>query len=418
VTTIPIISQLARDRRATGGARFATSAAGPRLATLPPLTLYVHFPWCVKKCPYCDFNSHEPRDGVAAIPESDYIDALTADLDRVVPQVWGRRVHAIFLGGGTPSLIAPAAIDRFLSAARARLAIEPDAEVTLEANPGTVDVARFAEYRALGINRLSLGVQSFDDRFLSALGRIHDGVQARRAVEVALTTFDNVNLDLMHGLPGQTEADAASDLSIARAFAPSHLSLYQLTLEANTVFAKFPPALPDDDASAAIEERVMADAAAGGWQRYEISAYARPGMQSRHNLNYWTYGDYVGIGAGAHGKISFPDRIVRQVRVRSPDVYLEKARGKEPAFDEAEVAVRELPFEFALNALRLVDGVPLARFRERTGLDATVIAGARDRAEARGLLEADPLTLRATPLGLRFLNDLQELFLPTSPVAP
>jgi putative oxygen-independent coproporphyrinogen III oxidase len=413
VATIPIVE--VRARRAASGTRFAPGVEGTRLATLPPLTLYVHFPWCVRKCPYCDFNSHEPRDGVATIPEQAYVDALIADLDRVVPQVWGRRVHAVFFGGGTPSLISPAAIDRFLSAARARLAIEADAEITLEANPGTVDVARFADFRALGINRLSLGVQSFDDRFLAALGRIHDGNQARRAVEIALATFDNVNLDLMYGLPGQDADAAASDLAIARDFHPSHLSLYQLTLEPNTVFAKYPPTLPDEDAYEAIEARIAEAVEEGGWQRYEVSAYAKPQRQSRHNLNYWTFGDYIGIGAGAHAKLSFPDRIVRQVRVRNPDSYLEHARSGLAAFDETVIASSDLPFEFMLNALRLVDGVPAARFRERTGLDPAVLSASRDRAEARGLLQSDPLTLRATPLGLRFLNDLQELFLADAP---
>jgi oxygen-independent coproporphyrinogen-3 oxidase len=383
------------------------------LTTLPPLTLYIHFPWCVKKCPYCDFNSHEPAGGVAAIPEGAYVDALVADLDRVVPQVWGRRVHAIFIGGGTPSLLAPAAMDRLLSEVRARLAVEADAELTLEANPGTVEAGRFRDYRALGINRLSIGVQSFDDRFLKALGRIHDGREARRAVEIALAHFDNVNLDLMHGLPGQEAADAAADIATARAFAPPHLSLYQLTLEANTLFAKYPPRLPDEDVAAAIDDAVAEQAVLGGWQRYEVSAYARPGHASRHNLNYWNFGDYLGIGAGAHGKLSFPERIVRQTRVRNPELYLARAAAGEVPFEEADVAADDLPFEFMLNALRLVQGVPARRFEERTGLAIGAIANARDEAERRGLLAADPMVLRPTVLGLRFLNDLQSLFLET-----
>ena len=385
-----------------------------RLTALPPLTLYIHFPWCVKKCPYCDFNSHERAGGVATIPEAAYVDALIADLDRVVPQVWGRRVHAIFIGGGTPSLIAPATIDRLLSEVRARLIVEADAEVTLEANPGTVEADRFAAYRALGINRLSLGVQSFDDRFLKALGRIHDGDEARRAVDIAMTCFDNVNLDLMYGLPGQVADDAARDVSIARGHGPSHLSLYQLTLEANTLFAKYPPRLPDEDTADAIDDAIADEVAAGGWKRYEVSAYARPGRQSRHNLNYWNFGDYLGIGAGAHGKLSFPDRIVRQTRVRNPDLYLARAAEARAPFDEEEVAARALPFEFMLNALRLVDGFPVNRFAERTGLALATVDARLEAAEARGLIERDAFRIRPTPLGVRFLNDLQAFFLPST----
>ena len=383
-----------------------------RLVALPPLTLYVHFPWCVKKCPYCDFNSHERDGGVAAIPAERYVDALIADLDRVVPQVWGRRVHAIFIGGGTPSLIAPEAIDRLLSEVRARLVLEADAEITLEANPGTVEAGRFADYRALGINRLSLGIQSFDDRFLSALGRIHDGGEARRAVEIALARFDNVNLDLMYGLPGQDAADAARDVAVARAFSPPHLSLYQLTLEPNTLFAKYPPRLPDEDTADAIETAIGIEVAAGGWGRYEVSAYAMPGRESRHNLNYWNFGDYLGIGAGAHGKLSFPDRIVRQTRVRNPDLYLERHAQQAIAYEEQAVDDDALPFEFMLNAMRLVDGIPIRRFEERTGLTIAAIEPALARAESRGLIERDAFRLRPTARGLLFLNDLQSLFLP------
>ena len=383
-----------------------------RLAALPPLTLYIHFPWCVKKCPYCDFNSHERPGGVAAIPEERYVDALIADLDRVVPQVWGRRVHAIFIGGGTPSLIAPRAIDRLLSEVRARVVLEADAEITLEANPGTVEAGRFADYRALGINRLSLGIQSFDDRFLKALGRIHDGREAERAVEVALAHFDNVNLDLMYGLPGQDALDAARDVARARTFSPPHLSLYQLTLEPNTLFAKYPPRLPDEDVAEAIEHAIAAEVAAGGWQRYEVSAYAQPGRESRHNLNYWNFGDYLGIGAGAHGKLSFPDRIVRQTRIRNPDLYLDRHAAGLAAFDEESIDDDALPFEFMLNALRLVDGVPLRRFEERTGLPLTAIEAPLARAESRGLIERDAFRVRPTATGLLFLNDLQSMFLP------
>ena len=398
--------------------RAASRVRGPlqrsRLAALPPLTLYIHFPWCVKKCPYCDFNSHERPGGVAAIPEERYVDALIADLDRVVPQVWGRRVHAIFIGGGTPSLIAPKAIDRLLSEVRARVVLEADAEITLEANPGTVEAGRFAEYRALGINRLSLGIQSFDDRFLKALGRIHDGDEAQRAVDIALAHFDNVNLDLMYGLPGQNAADAARDVARARAFSPPHLSLYQLTLEPNTLFAKYPPRLPDEDMAEAIEGAIAAEVERGGWQRYEVSAYAMPGRESRHNLNYWNFGDYLGIGAGAHGKLSFPDRIVRQTRIRNPDLYLERHGAGLAAFDEENVDDAALPFEFMLNALRLVDGVPLRRFEERTGLPLAAIEAPLALAESRGLVERDAFTVRPTARGLLFLNDLQGLFLPAN----
>jgi oxygen-independent coproporphyrinogen-3 oxidase len=385
-----------------------------RLAALPPLTLYIHFPWCVKKCPYCDFNSHERPGGVAAIPDERYVDALIADLDRVVPQVWGRRVHAIFIGGGTPSLIAPKAIDRLLSEVRARVVLEADAEITLEANPGTVEAGRFADYRALGINRLSLGIQSFDDRFLKALGRIHDGREAERAVEIALASFDNVNLDLMYGLPGQDAVDAARDVARARAFSPPHLSLYQLTLEPNTLFAKYPPRLPDEEVAEAIEHAIAAEVEAGGWQRYEVSAYALPGCESRHNLNYWNFGDYLGIGAGAHGKLSFPDRIVRQTRIRNPDLYLDRHAAGLAAFDEEVVGDEALPFEFMLNALRLVDGIPLRRFEERTGLSRAAVEAALARAESRGLIAGDAVRVRPTPLGLLFLNDLQGIFLPSS----
>ena len=409
---IPIVPLGQRTRAPTATVTNLSGVSTRRtLTTLPPLTLYIHFPWCVKKCPYCDFNSHERQGGIATIPEREYVDALVADIDRVVPQVWGRRVHAVFVGGGTPSLISPASMDRLLSEVRARLVLEADAEITLEANPGTVEAGRFADYRALGINRLSLGIQSFDDRFLAALGRIHDGREARRAVEIALTHFDNVNLDLMYALPGQTPVDAAHDVAIARMYEPPHLSLYQLTLEPNTVFAKYPPRLPDEDVATAIDEAVALEVVKGGWHRYEVSAHARPGLESRHNLNYWNFGDYLGIGAGAHGKLSFPDRIVRQTRVRNPDVYLDHHARGEASYDEVDIADDALPFEFMLNALRLVDGVPARRFAERTGLPLSVISKARTEAERRGLIDRDALQLRATPLGLRFLNDLQTLFL-------
>ncbi len=402
----------------------STISATTRLTTLPPLTLYIHFPWCVKKCPYCDFNSHEHADGIDAIPEAAYVDALIADLDRVVPQVWGRRVHAVFIGGGTPSLMSPVALDRLMSEVRARLVLEADAEITLEANPGTVEAERFAAYRALGINRLSLGIQSFDDRFLKALGRIHNGKEARRAVEIAQRSFDNFNLDLMYALPDQTAEDAARDVLIARSFAPPHLSLYQLTLEPNTVFAKYPPRLPDEDVAGAIEDAIANEVTQGGWARYEVSAFSQLGRESRHNLNYWNFGDYIGIGAGAHAKLSFPDRIVRQTRVRNPGVYLahaarnaglvDPAERAAQAFDEDVIEARALPFEFMLNAMRLVEGIPVRRFQERTGLSLTVIEPRLAEAEAKGLMGRDAFRIWPTAMGLGFLNDLQSLFLPSS----
>lgn len=382
---------------------------GTRLKALPPLTLYVHFPWCVRKCPYCDFNSHEPAGGIANIPEAAYVDALIADLDGSLPQVWGRRVHAVFIGGGTPSLLSADALDRLLSAIRARLPLEADAEITMEANPGTFEAERFAAYRAIGVNRLSIGVQSFDDRQLAALGRIHGSDEACRAIDIATATFDRVNVDLMYALPGQSPEEAAHDVAIARAHGPTHLSLYQLTLEPNTVFAKYPPRLPEDDALDAIESAIAREVEAGGWQRYEVSAYAKPGDACRHNLNYWNFGDYLGIGAGAHGKLSFPDRIVRQTRPRNPASYL--ARAASGAVDETVVAADALPFEFMLNAMRLVDGVPIRRFEERTGVPLHRIEPALSAAGKRGLLEIDAFRMRPTPLGLRFLNDLQALFL-------
>jgi oxygen-independent coproporphyrinogen-3 oxidase len=383
-----------------------------RLPALPPLSLYVHFPWCVRKCPYCDFNSHEPAGGTTAIPEAAYLDALRADLEAALPLVWGRRVISVFIGGGTPSLLTAAGLDRLLSDVRALLPLEPDCEITLEANPGTVEAARFASYRDSGVNRLSLGVQSFDAAKLAALGRVHDHAQAIAAAEIAQRTFDNFNLDLMHGLPGQSEDELQRDLAQALAFAPPHLSLYQLTLEPNTVFAKHPPPLPDEDAVAAMQACIEARTAEAGYTHYEVSAYAQPGRACRHNLNYWTFGDYLGVGPGAHSKISFPHRIVRQVRYRNPASWLARIAQRDFVAESTEIARAELPFEFMLNAMRLRDGVPAGAFAERTGLAASAIDAALGRAEARGLLAVDHQRWRPTPLGWRFLNDLQALFLP------
>ena len=388
--------------------------ATPRIAftALPPLALYVHIPWCLRKCPYCDFNSHEAK---GEVPEHRYVDALIADLEQALPLVWGRPVHSIFFGGGTPSLFAPESLDRFLSAARALLPIEPDAEITLEANPGTFEQAKFAAFRALGINRLSIGIQSFDGGMLKSLGRVHDDREAHRAVEIAARNFDNFNLDLMYGLPGQTLAEALADIDAALAFSPPHLSCYQLTIEANTAFAARPPTLPDSDTCADMQDAIETRLAAAGYLHYETSAFARPGRQCQHNLNYWQFGDYLGIGAGAHSKLSFAHRVVRQVRYREPRLYMDQALAGEAITQENEVSRSDLPFEYMLNALRLKDGFALQDFSERTGLAVTSIQAALDAAERKGLIERDLAHVRPTARGLDFLSDLQTLFLPASP---
>ena len=382
------------------------------LPALPPLSLYVHLPWCLKKCPYCDFNSHAWRDGADALPEARYVDALVRDLEASLPFVWGRRVHTVFFGGGTPSLFAPASIETLVAAIRARLPLEPGCEITLEANPGTFERERFHGYAEAGITRLSIGVQSFDDAQLRALGRVHDAAQGRAAVEEARAAFATFNLDLMYALPGQTLEESGADLAAALSFEPPHLSLYHLTIEPNTYFAKHPPARVDDDTAAAMLDQLVAGAAASGLERYEVSAFARAGHRARHNLNYWEFGDYLGIGAGAHGKISFPHRIVRQVRLRDPAAYMAGAEAGEAVAIESEIARAELPFEFMLNALRLKEGFEIARFSERTGLPLSTIERPLAEAERRGLLERDLKHLRPTSLGFDFLNDLQQLFLP------
>jgi oxygen-independent coproporphyrinogen-3 oxidase len=386
----------------------ARALTHPHFSVLPPLTLYVHVPWCVRKCPYCDFNSHAAPD---ALPEDAYVDALIADLETALPAVWGRKVHTVFIGGGTPSLFSAGSIERLLSAVRARVPLAPDAEVTLEANPGTFEREKFAGFFAAGVNRLSLGIQSFDDRFLRALGRVHDACEAQRAAEAALMIFGNVNFDLMFALPEQTVADARRDLSAALAFAPPHLSFYQLTLEPNTLFHRHPPPLPDDDLASDIEDCVLQTLTHAGYVHYEISAHARRSRECRHNVNYWRFGDYLGIGAGAHSKLSFADRIVRQLRWKQPKRYFEQVARGEPLQEQADVAWRELPFEFMLNALRLTDGVPTALFAERTGMPLSIAAQAIAEATRRGLLEPDPALLKPTSLGRRFLNDLQALFI-------
>ena len=381
-----------------------------QLAALPPLSLYVHLPWCLRKCPYCDFNSHEMKAG--ELPEQRYLDALRADLESALPLVWGREVHSIFIGGGTPSLFSPEGIDRLLSDIRARVKLVADAEVTLEANPGTFEKDRFKAFRAAGVTRLSVGVQSFDDAHLRALGRVHDSRQAIAAVEEAAASFETFNLDLMYALPGQDLAGLERDVTQALALMPPHLSIYHLTIEPNTYFAKFPPKVPPDDLAYAMLDRITEMTAATGLERYEVSAYAKPGHRCWHNWNYWQFGDYLGIGAGAHGKLSFPHRVVRQVRYREPRLYMENALAGNPVAQEEEVARADLPFEFMLNALRLKDGFALQDFTERTGLPLSAIAKPLQEAQAKGLVERDFARVRPTEKGFDFLSDLQGLFLP------
>jgi putative oxygen-independent coproporphyrinogen III oxidase len=398
--------------RLPGAARGAASG----LAAPPPLALYVHLPWCLKKCPYCDFNSHAWRGPGNELPpeiEGRYLEALTADLEAALPRVWGRVVQTVFIGGGTPSLFSPDAIDRLLAMVRARLRLAAGAEITLEANPGSFETGRFAAFARAGVTRLSIGVQSFDDASLRAIGRVHDAAQARAAVAEAARHYATFNIDLMYALPGQTPAMLERDLEVALGFEPPHLSLYHLTLEPNTLFASQPPSgLPDDDAAADMQAQAMARLAAAGLARYEVSAYARAGHACRHNLNYWQFGDYLGIGAGAHAKISSHAGIVRQARLRHPERYIEAALAGNAVEVERALAAVDLPFEFMLNALRLVAGVPAALFEERTGMPLPAIAAPIRRALEAGLLDADPASLRATGRGIDFLNDLQALFLP------
>jgi len=374
-----------------------------RLAVLPPLALYVHIPWCVRKCPYCDFNSHE-RSG--ALPEQAYVQKLTSDLEGLLPSVWGRRIVSVFIGGGTPSLFSPDSIDALLSAVRARIVLEPEAEVTLEANPGTVEAGRFRGFREAGVNRISVGVQSFDEAMLKRLGRIHSAAEARRAIDAALASFDNVNLDLMYGLPGQTPEMARADIAQGLACGVPHLSAYQLTIEPNTVFWRERPALPGHDQCADTQVLIEQVLGSAGYEHYETSAFAKPGMRCRHNLNYWEFGDYLGIGAGAHGKVSFPDRVTRHEQAKQPGEYLKGAPRK-----DSTVEVKELPFEFMLNALRLIDGFPAGLFEQRTGLSLLGIQKKLQSAEQRGLLERDLMRIRPSARGQRFLNELLELFL-------
>lgn len=375
-----------------------------------PLSLYIHLPWCVRKCPYCDFNSH----AIDTPPEAAYIDALIDDLEASLPLVWGRPVQTVFFGGGTPSLFTPEGIARILSAVRARLRLSPAAEITLEANPGTAEQQRFHGYRQAGINRLSLGVQSFDDGLLRRLGRIHSGDEARRAIEMARAAgFDDINLDLMFGLPGQTLAQALDDLDTAIAFSPTHLSRYQLTIEPNTLFHHQRPTLPDDDLSWRMQQAGDERLAAHGYRQYEVSAWSRPDRQCRHNRNYWEFGDYLGIGAGAHGKITdqATGQIVRQWKRRHPGDYMACEPGHHPGGTKP-IEADDLPFEFMLNALRLYEGVEAGRFVERTGLPLARIAPTLTMLRDEGLLAPEQSRIRPTPLGRRYLNDLIGRFLP------
>ena len=397
------------------------------LAALPPLSVYVHLPWCLKNCPYCDFNSHEYRSPVltaplmqvlatpVAIPEAAYLDALCADIESSLPLVWGRPVHSVFIGGGTPSLFSPAGIARLISDLRARLPFVPDCEITLEANPGTFEKDRFHAYKIAGVTRLSVGVQSFNDQHLKAIGRVHDGAQAMAAVQEAAQAFDTFNIDLMYALPNQSPQDLQHDVSTALALQPSHLSIYHLTIEPNTLFAKHEPAgLPPEDQAYDMLDLITDHTAKQGLQRYEVSAFAKEGHRCWHNTNYWQFGDYLGVGAGAHSKISFAHRICRMVRHREPGLYMQKAMAKDAVAQSHEVSRAELPFEFMLNALRLKEGVPLEAFMDRTGMPLSAIDRSLQLAQQRGLLLVDHARIQPTEKGFDFLSDLQALFLPES----
>jgi oxygen-independent coproporphyrinogen-3 oxidase len=384
--------------------------SGQMLSTLPPLSIYIHVPWCIRKCPYCDFNSHEAS---GAIPEERYLAALQADIEHALPDVWGRQVHTVFIGGGTPSLLSASAIDRLMGMLRAHFNLWPDAEVTLEANPGAAEAGRFKSYAESGINRISLGIQTFDDAQLQTLGRVHSGTQARNAIEMAKAAVDRVNLDLMFALPGQSLDACMLDVREALSFGTEHLSIYHLTLEPNTIFAKFPPPLPEDDLAVSMEEGIESLLSEAGFERYEVSAFARQGARARHNINYWQYGDYLGLGPGAHGKVSFPDRIQREVRLRNPESWMQASilRNGSHISEKKFVTRADLPFEFMLNALRLREGVALDLFYERTGLFYGDIAERLALARQKKLLTPDLSRLQATETGWRFLNELQSIFL-------
>jgi putative oxygen-independent coproporphyrinogen III oxidase len=387
-----------------------------QLPSLPPLSLYIHLPWCLKKCPYCDFNSHEAAGGLSHDVEKRYVQALVADLEAALPLVWGRTVHSIFIGGGTPSLFSPQSIDQLLAAVRARLKLDADCEITLEANPGTFEKERFKDFRSAGVNRLSIGVQSFNDEHLQALGRVHNAALAQAAIEQSAIDFEAFNIDIMYALPGQSLAQCAQDVRTALGFHPPHISIYHLTIEPNTYFAKFTPShLPSDDEAYAMLDTITELTSAHDLQRYEVSAFAKPGFQCWHNRNYWQFGDYLGIGAGAHSKLSFAHRVVRQVRARDPQLYIDKALSHDAhsaTVQSHEVARTDLPFEFMLNALRLTSGFKLQDFSDRTGLPVTTIEQGLQAAERQGLIERDLAAVKPSTRGLDFLSDLQSLFLP------
>ena len=375
---------------------------------LPPLSLYIHIPWCVRKCPYCDFNSHESR---GAFPENEYVSALVHDLEMALPLIWGRKVYSVFFGGGTPSLLSGAGIEEILRQVRMLLPLDLNAEITLEANPGTVEAGKFAQFSAAGVNRLSLGIQSFNDEHLQALGRIHSAGEAKNAINIAQQHFANINLDLMYALPKQTKDQALQDVETALQFAPQHLSCYHLTLEPNTLFHYNPPPLPDDDASSDMQQEIEKLLSAHGYQHYETSAFAQPQRRSRHNLNYWQFGDYLGIGAGAHSKLSFHDKVLRQMRCKQPQAYMDAVASGKPVQEEHEVTSTDISFEFMMNALRLNEGFDAALFTERTSLPLLSIRRELDEAEQRGLLSCGLKRIAPTQLGQRFLNDLLEIFM-------
>jgi len=373
--------------------------------------LYIHIPWCVKKCPYCDFNSHESRNHNGDIPEHAYVDALIADLELATPKVWGRKIKSVFFGGGTPSLFSAESIDRILSHVRMLTPLEFNAEITLEANPGTVDAANFVGYKQAGVNRLSLGIQSFNNDNLKALGRIHDSEQALKAIALAMNTFEQVNCDIMYGLPNQTLKDAIQDAQTALQLNPAHLSFYHLTLEPNTPFYRTPPSLPDDDASSDMQIEIENLLAQHGYEHYETSAFAKKNKQAKHNLNYWQFGDYLGIGAGAHSKLSYHDKITREVRPKHPKAYMEKSLQGNAVEREWIIPKDELGFEFMMNALRLIEGVSVDLFQQRTGLNIHTLETAIKKAQNKGLLVIAQGHMKPTLLGQRFLNELLELFL-------
>lgn len=375
---------------------------------LPPLSLYIHIPWCVRKCPYCDFNSHEAR---SSFPEKEYVAALVRDLEMALPQIWGRKVYTIFFGGGTPSLLSGESVAEILRNVRMLLPLALDAEITLEANPGTVEAARFAAYRDAGVNRLSMGIQSFNDTHLRTLGRIHSADEAKHAIDIARSHFDNFNLDLMYALPNQTLDEALLDVQTALSFSPTHLSCYHLTIEPNTLFYHQPPTIPDDDISSEMQDEIEKALAQHGYQHYETSAFALPNRRAKHNLNYWQFGDYLGIGAGAHSKISFHDKIVRQARHKQPLAYMTQVAAGTPVQTETIIAKSELGFEFMMNALRLNDGFASTLFQERTNLPLHTLQRELSLAEQRGLLVRDHQRLAPTLQGQHFLNNLLTIFL-------